>query len=174
MATNGGIIGKSNLTSFGKCTVTTKTSSGDITTQPGTRVIQSLVIAGGGSGGNDAGGGGGAGGMLRTSSTNVCGGTTYAAVIGAGTANPGSPQSPGVKGTDSTLTLGSTVLTAEGGGFGTFPDPAGGPGGSGGGGRNGGAGGTGTGCQGNDGGTGQRAGGGGAGSAGSGSPNNNG
>ena len=101
--TNGGIIGVSNNTSFGKCTVTTKTSSGDITTQPGTRVIESLVIAGGGSGGNDSGGGGGAGGMLSTSSTNVCGATAYAAVIGAGSANPGSPQSPGVKGIDSTL-----------------------------------------------------------------------
>ena len=57
MATNGGIIGKSNKASFGKCTVTTKTSSGNITTQSGTRVIESLVIAGGGSGGNDSGGG---------------------------------------------------------------------------------------------------------------------
>ena len=132
MATNGGIIGKSNKASFGKCTVTTKTSSGNITTQSGTRVIESLVIAGGGSGGNDSGGGGGAGGMLSTSSTNVCGSTAYAAVIGAGSANPGSPQSGGVKGIDSTLTIGSTVLTAVGGGLGAFPAD-GGPGGSGGG-----------------------------------------
>ena len=46
--TNGGIIGKTNKTSFGKCTVTTKTSSGSLTTQPGTRLVQTLVVAGGG------------------------------------------------------------------------------------------------------------------------------
>ena len=49
--TNGGIIGVSNKTSFGKCTVTSKTSSGDITTQPGTRVVQTLIVAGGGGSG---------------------------------------------------------------------------------------------------------------------------
>ena len=43
---NGGVIGKVNNSSFGKNTVTSKTSSGNITTQPGTRVIESLVIAG--------------------------------------------------------------------------------------------------------------------------------
>jgi len=37
---NGGIIGKTNKTSFGKCTVTSKTSSGCLTLQPGTRVIK--------------------------------------------------------------------------------------------------------------------------------------
>ena len=58
---NGGIIGPENKTSFGKCTVTTKTSSGDLTTQSGTRVVQTLVVAGGGAGagGNNADGGGG-------------------------------------------------------------------------------------------------------------------
>jgi hypothetical protein len=45
---NGGIIGVINPTSFGKDTVTSKTSSGDITLQPGTRVISALVVAGGG------------------------------------------------------------------------------------------------------------------------------
>jgi len=45
---NGGIIGVSNKASFGKCTVTTKTSSGTITTQPGTTVVQALIVAGGG------------------------------------------------------------------------------------------------------------------------------
>ena len=47
---NGGITGKINKASFGKCKVTTKTSTGTITTQPGTRLVQTLVIAGGGSG----------------------------------------------------------------------------------------------------------------------------
>jgi len=65
--TNGGIIGVSNKASFGKCTTTSKTSTGTVTTQPGTRVVQALIIAGGGAGGsatgssNQGGGGGGAG-----------------------------------------------------------------------------------------------------------------
>ena len=50
MATNGGIIGKSNKASFGKCKVTNKTSTGVITTQPGTTVAQVINIAGGASG----------------------------------------------------------------------------------------------------------------------------
>ena len=41
--TNGGKIGKTNKTSFGKCTVTTKTSSGNICAQPGTRVVKALT-----------------------------------------------------------------------------------------------------------------------------------
>ena len=49
---NGGIIGKTNKTSFGKCTVTVKTSSGNITAQPGTKVVQALVVSGGGGGGS--------------------------------------------------------------------------------------------------------------------------
>ena len=43
---NGGIIGPTNVTSRGKNTVTTKTSSGDITTQPGTKLIEYVVVAG--------------------------------------------------------------------------------------------------------------------------------
>jgi hypothetical protein len=39
---NGGIIGVINPSSFGKCTVTTKTSSRSLTTQPGTRVVQNI------------------------------------------------------------------------------------------------------------------------------------
>ena len=41
---NGGVIGVSNKTSFGKCTVQTRTSSGDFSnvTQPGTREITAL------------------------------------------------------------------------------------------------------------------------------------
>ena len=48
---NGGVIGAVNNTSFGKCRVTSQTSTGNITTQPGTRVVDALIIAGGGSGG---------------------------------------------------------------------------------------------------------------------------
>ena len=56
MSHQGGIIGKANKTSFGKGTLTSKTSTGTLTTQPGTRTISALVVAGGG-----GGGGGGAG-----------------------------------------------------------------------------------------------------------------
>ena len=59
---NGGILGVSNKTSFGKCTVTSKTSSGNVCTQPGTRLAKVLVVAGGA-------GGGGAGGN-NTNGTN--------------------------------------------------------------------------------------------------------
>ena len=53
--TNGGIIGKKNLTSFGKDKKHSKTSSGTFTTQPGTRLVDYLVVAGGGGGGGDCG-----------------------------------------------------------------------------------------------------------------------
>jgi hypothetical protein len=49
---NGGIIGVINPTSFGKDTVTTKTAScSAVPLQPGTRVVNALVVAGGGGGG---------------------------------------------------------------------------------------------------------------------------
>ena len=69
---NGGIIGPPNLTSFGKNTITTKTSSGSLTTQPGTRVAQTLIVAGGagGGGGSGGGGGGGAGGYGLNGTTS--------------------------------------------------------------------------------------------------------
>ena len=62
---NGGIIGKTNKTSFGKCTVTSKTSIRMLTLQPGTRVVKTLVVAGGGSRWYASGGGGGAGGFKK-------------------------------------------------------------------------------------------------------------
>ena len=65
--TNGGIIGKRNITSFGKCKQTTITSSGNHTTNPGTRIVHALLVAGGGGGaGADNGGGGGGGGFYFT------------------------------------------------------------------------------------------------------------
>ena len=88
---NGGIIGPVNLSSYGKCTVTNKTSTGTVTTQPGTRVVQALIIAGGGAGGSasgssdQGGGGGGAGGYLCTE-VNVNGNSPYTATVGAGAA----------------------------------------------------------------------------------------
>jgi hypothetical protein len=49
---NGGVIGKTNKTSFGKCTVTTKTSSGNaLHLQPGTSIAaKTALVAGGGAG----------------------------------------------------------------------------------------------------------------------------
>jgi hypothetical protein len=58
------------------------TSSGPLTTQPGTRLVQTLVVAGGGGGGT-GGGGGGAGG-LRFICASVCGATPYSITVGAG------------------------------------------------------------------------------------------
>ena len=79
---NGGVIGKKNLASFGKCTVTTKTSTGTVCLQSGTRVIDYLLVAGGGGGGagqncgpgcNGAGGGGGGAGGVVASVTPLSG-----------------------------------------------------------------------------------------------------
>ena len=68
---NGGIIGPINVTSRGKNTITSKTSSGNICTQSGTRLVQTLVVAGGG-GGGVTGAGGGAGGFRTSCSISVC------------------------------------------------------------------------------------------------------
>jgi hypothetical protein len=101
---NGGIIGVINPSSFGKCTQTVTTSSGPLTTQPGTRVVQTLIVAGGGGGGGgytaacvSRGGGGGAGGF-RCIQINVCGATSYPITVGAGgtggpSVNPGNATS---------------------------------------------------------------------------------
>ena len=86
MAQNGGIIGPTNVTSFGKNKVTSKTSSGDITLQSGTRVIDYLVVAGGGGASSDFGGGGGAG-ENATSTGGTGGGGNGAG--GSSNPNPG-------------------------------------------------------------------------------------
>ena len=78
---NGGILGVSNNTSFGKCKVTEKTSTGTLTTQVGTRIASTLVIAGGGGAPGDRGGGGGAGGYRFCSLFSVCGSSPYAVVL---------------------------------------------------------------------------------------------
>ena len=66
-STNGGIIGKTNVASFGNNTITSTTPTGSttLTTQVGTRFVEALIIAGGGGGNKGRGGGGGAGGMLH-------------------------------------------------------------------------------------------------------------
>jgi type IV secretion system protein TrbL len=124
---NGGIIGPTNVTSFGKNTITSKTSSGCISLQPGTKIIDAAVVAGGGGGSS---GGGGAGGLRQFSNLSVCG--SVPATIGAGgAANANS-------GVDSSLVAGGTTYTSAGGGAGGIRSPSpqqnGGDGGSGGGG----------------------------------------
>jgi len=173
---NGGIIGQTNNSSFGKCTITTKTGTGCFTTQTGTRLVQALLVAGGGSGGSGAGGGGGGAGGYLCTQVNVCGSTAYKLTIGGGgTATPatgGSPCDSLGKGTSGAATVLSpapsvptALATAVGGGAaGGFRDTPGVPGGSGGGagafnpsgspGPN--PGGTGTACQGSNGGLGFR------------------
>ena len=78
MAGNGGIIGPVNTISTGTCKVTTTTCTGSttITLQPGTRIVDYLVVAGGGGGGgticggNQRSGGGGAGGFRTSAGTS--------------------------------------------------------------------------------------------------------
>ena len=81
---NGGIIGPTIVLSNGGNTVTSKTSSGDITLQSGTRLVDYIVVAGGAGGGGGYGGGGGAGGFKSGSNVPVCGGETLTATVGAG------------------------------------------------------------------------------------------
>ena len=80
---NGGIIGPVNVTSKGKDTISTFTSSGTVTTQPGTKLVDTLIVAGGGSGAR-VNGGGGAGGALLSQSNPVTGNTPYTITVGGG------------------------------------------------------------------------------------------
>ena len=80
---NGGIIGKSNQASFGKCAVKVVTGSGTSPVSPATKQVNVLAVAGGGAGGQGSpmGGGGGAGGIVQGCIT-VCGSASV--VIGGG------------------------------------------------------------------------------------------
>ena len=124
---NGGIIGPciASTLSFGKNTVTSKTSDGTVTTQPGTTLVDFLVVAGGGGGGSGSagpgggGGGGGAGGFRTFSSVSVCGATPYPATVGGGGAGaPGPSNCNAAVGENSAITIGSTTYTSSGGGLG--------------------------------------------------------
>ena len=141
-SSNGGIIGKSNKTSFGKdkLSVLTSSSPSAVTTQPGTRFINYAVVAGGGGGGTGKaspgsnGGGGGAGGLRSFENVAVCGNTALGAVtIGAGGANS-------TDGNDTSFVFDGVTYTADSGGAGgDLPGVAGSDGGSGGGGAGGGS-----------------------------------
>ena len=145
---NGGIIGVINPTSFGKCTVTSATGSTTLTTQPGTRVVDYLVVAGGAGGASWYYGGAGGAGGFRTSypggsgggaspesSLTVCGATPYPITIGAGGAAVSTQFSNGNPGNPSIF---STITSTGGGGGATtgscsLQPGSGLPGGSGGG-----------------------------------------
>ena len=119
--TNGGLIGKTNVTSFGKCTQTVHTSSGTKTFQPGTRVLKALVVAGGASGGSDQGGGGGAGGLRIIDSINLA--TNSAPItIGAGGTAKGSGSNSIIVGTCGPVfsTGGGAQATSGGSGGGQY------------------------------------------------------
>ena len=129
---NGGVIGVTNKTSFGKDTQTTKTSSGSVTLQSGTRIIQTLLVGGGGSGslgassGNQSAGGGGGGG-LRNLTINANG--TVPITIGGGGASTGPSEGFGVNGSNTSIVGCGTTYTSAGGGGGGRAGGSGGGGG---------------------------------------------
>jgi hypothetical protein len=135
--TNGGIIGKRNITSFGKNTIHNKTSSGTVTTQSGTRLTNILVVAGGGAGAGYSGrGGGGAGGARLLTDHAVNGSTPIPVTVGGGGASKTYPA-PGNGNSGSNSTFGNPLnpISSTGGGGGGGGSPGiGQPGGSGGGG----------------------------------------
>ena len=108
---NGGIIGVTNNTSFGKNTITSTTCTGSttLTTQSGTRILNSVVVAGGGGGGvgNNAptAGTGGSGGsgivIIRFPSSN-----SYTAVKGTASNDP-------AEGVSLNLPNGSVFITSD-------------------------------------------------------------
>jgi hypothetical protein len=104
------------------------TSNGTYT--PSTNGTATLVVVGGGGGGGGTiGGAGGAGGVGVYSSISVTGGTGYTVVVGAGAAG-----STNLNGTQSSVTIASTIYAGAGGGFGASDGSNGGNGGCGGGG----------------------------------------
>ena len=127
---NGGVIGKTNITSFGKNTQTVKTSStpSAVTTQPGTRLVQTAIVAGGGGGGGSTcgtgigGAGGGAGGVRNLSDIPVNGNSALGAVTiggaGSGGSRHPSQASQGGDGSDTSIVIGCTTYTSSGGGGG--------------------------------------------------------
>ena len=97
---NGGIIGPvTTIQSYGKCTVTSVTSSTPLTTQPGTRLTNIAVVGGGGGGGHRHGGGGGAGGFRTSTCFSVYGATSYPITVGGGGAGAPSTSAAGSSGT---------------------------------------------------------------------------
>ena len=121
--TNGGIIGVVNKSSFGKNTVSSQTSDGNICTQAGTTLIDATVVAGGAAGGvnGNSGGGGGAGGFRNFSSILISAGAAVPAVVGGGGAAipaPGCQTGNGNNGSLSKITVACVAYQSAGGGGG--------------------------------------------------------
>ena len=129
---NGGIIGKVNKTSFGKCTVTVHTSTGTKTLQPGTQIVDTTIVSGGG-GGAYNGGGSGAGGMKTFPSVTVPKGSVAITIGGGGAGGTVCSPRSGCQGVSSTLTAIGQTYSTTGGGVGGCNAVDGNPGGSGGG-----------------------------------------
>ena len=115
---NGGIIGASNKTSFGKNTITSITATGCHTTQEGTTLVDAFIVGGGGSGASDRGGGGGGGGVRTIQCIPVCAGTAVPVQVGGGGNKvPG----PGVNGNVGTASyFKSSCYQSAGGGAGVY------------------------------------------------------
>ncbi len=106
------------------------TTSGSFTTGAGTTYLAYELWGGGGAGGGvtaaNSGGGGGAGGCYVCGVIACSPSTTYSYVVGA--VRNGVSGADGPTGNDTTLTIGSTVLTAKGGAGGVKDNGAGGVG----------------------------------------------
>jgi hypothetical protein len=128
------------LTVAGGYAYHTFTSTGSFLPNQRIKNAEILCVAGGGGGGSSSGGGGGAGGVLYGTSINFSAGTTYTALVGAGSANATNANANGSTGNDSVI----NGLVSKGGGYGgAYGGVAiGGTGGSGGGGGQGAAGGS--------------------------------
>ena len=94
-SSNGGVIGKKNPSSFGKNTITSKTSTGNVCLQSGTRIVQTVIVAGGAGGGRDGGGGGGAGGLRNLEVNAKCSVTATVGGGGSGGNGPTTKQNGG-------------------------------------------------------------------------------
>ena len=95
LATNGGLIGKSNCASFGMNKITAFPANACLRTRAGTRLRQALLVGGGGGGGKSNAGGGGGGGYFCATNISVCGSTAYPVVIGGGGAGRLGPAGSG-------------------------------------------------------------------------------
>ena len=121
-------------------TAITLTSSGTLTLPAAVTLNDLLVVGGGGGGGGNLGGGGGAGGVVMKSDMGaLIPADSYDVVIGGGGAGGVSGAWKGGNGSETSVSLGTVVESAPGGGGGaTYGSNAGSDGGSGGGGAGGG------------------------------------
>jgi hypothetical protein len=84
-----------------------------------------LTVGGGGAAGVNRAGGGGAGGLVYTAAQSFIAATPYYALVGAGGPQNSTSQSPGLKGSDTSVSGGTLSLTTAygGGGGGSYNPP---------------------------------------------------